>query len=101
MALRLGFLFGLLSVGLVAGCGDEESVCVQALDKINECRAAMSPPADKLQFPEKCTDDVLMTGSSGPVAVALESWSTLYLECEIETLTCNCTSLGSWFDYKP
>ena len=100
MASRLVFWVGLLCAGLVVGCG-EESVCDRAQDKINECRAAMNPPAGKLEFPDKCSDDVLMTGSAGPVTVALQSWSERYVECEIETQTCNCTTLGSWFDYKP
>ena len=101
MAWRLALVIGVMCAGLTAGCGGDESACDRALDKINKCRAAMSPPADKLRFPDACSDDVLMTGSAGPVTVALKSWSEKYVECELDPQTCNCPSLGSWFDYKP
>jgi hypothetical protein len=101
MALRLALLLGLLCFGLVAACGEDENVCQQALNKINECRAALNPPVNKMSFPSTCSDDVMMTGSAGPVPVALKSWSEKYLECEIDTVTCQCNALGSWFDYVP
>jgi hypothetical protein len=99
---RLALFLGVFCVGLITGCGDDESVCARALDKINECRAAMNPPADKLRFPAECSDKVEMKGSTGMETVALKSWSQEYLDCEnIDPQTCNCPALGSWFDYRP
>jgi hypothetical protein len=101
MVRRLVLFLGACCVGLITGCGDDESVCERALDKINECRAAMNPPADELRFPSECSDKVEMKGSAGMQTVALESWSEEYVKCDIDPQTCNCPSLGSWFDYQP
>lgn len=99
MGSRYAWVLGALLVAATAGCGGDESVCQRTLDKINKCRSDLGQ--SPLNFPAECSDEVTMIGPSGPTTVALKSWSEIYIDCEIDPQTCNCTSLGSWFDYHP